>query len=250
MTFVHEHLREKRWVPPWLRYQNLARYQWASQRVLGRRVLEVGCGSGQGTKMLADAGADQVDGFDISQASIEHARQNHANQRLAFHLAAGETLPADQASYDLVVALETIEHVEDADRFLAEIIRVIRPDGQFLCSTPNRAVTNPGTTMTDRPFNPHHVREYARPELRSLLGRYFGSVQLLGQSPYHRAYIRLLGHLGSFLPRVAVRLHQVRKVGSIPWQHLGQHRPAEIGDRWEPEVLVAIGSSPRCGEVV
>jgi SAM-dependent methyltransferase len=244
MTFVHEQLRDQRWVPPWLRYQNLARYEWAAQYVPGRRVLEVGCGSGQGTRLLATAGASHVDGVDISESAIEHARQAHADQHLTFHLASGQQLPVAAASYDVVVALETLEHVDDDDLFLREIVRVIRPDGRFLCSTPNRAVTNPGTAISNPPFNPHHVREYTSVELGSLLRRYFVSVDLLGQTAYRGGYVVLLSRVGRVVPLLAVRLHQCRKLLSIPGQRLDQHRPVEMRDRREPEVLVAVCSSP------
>lgn len=243
-TFVHEHVREGKWVPPWLRMQNVARYEWVSQFASGCRVLEVGCGSGQGTRMVADAGAAEVMGVDVSEASIAHARSNVATDRLTFRTVAGKSLPLPDAAYDMVVSLETIEHVADDDRFLEEIARVLRPDGRFFCSTPNRTVTNPGTRVTDRPFNPNHVREYTRGELQALLWLYFGKVQLLGQSPYGRNYVALLGFVGRILPRAAVRMHQARKLLTMAFDQPDRHRPAEISARWEPEVLVATCRSP------
>jgi ubiquinone/menaquinone biosynthesis C-methylase UbiE len=207
-------------------------------------VLEVGCGSGQGTELLADAGAVKVDGIDISQRSIEHARKTLARDFLSFHMLTGDTLPFEDASYDIVVSLETIEHVVDVDVFLREIVRVLCPGGQFLGSTPNRAVTNPGTCINDRPFNRHHIREYTSPEFESLLASYFGSVRLLGQSAYGGGYLRLLDRIGRVLPRAAVRLHQVRKVACVFFDRLERHGPKPIPSRHQPEVLVALCSSP------
>ena len=78
----------------------------------------------------------------------------------------------------------------------------------------------------------------------SLLGRYFGSVQLLGQSMYGGGYVALLGRIGRLVPMLAVRLHQMRKLASIPVQKLDKHRPLDIHPGLEPEVLVAICSAP------
>jgi 2-polyprenyl-3-methyl-5-hydroxy-6-metoxy-1,4-benzoquinol methylase len=245
MTFVHERLRQGVWVPPWLRLQNLARYQWAGDFVRGRRVLEVGCGSGHGSKMLADAGAAQVIGIDTSQPSIHYAQHTYRADHLSFRLADGETLPVDDASSEVVVTFETIEHVDRDERFLQEIARVLRPDGQLLLSTPNRAVTNPGTSITDRPFNSHHVREYTQAEFQSLLQRHFHVFQPLGQSAYSGRYVGLLGRVGRVLPKAAVRAHQVRKLACTVVPRRGTYWPRESPAGWEPEVLVAVCSIPR-----
>ena len=144
------------------------------------------------------------------------------------------------ASYDLAVSLEAIEHVENDEAFVREARRVLRASGIFLCSTPNRMLTNPGTTVLERPFNRHHVREYRRDELKSLLRRHFDGVEVLSQSSYAAAYERALALVGRFSPWLAARLHQARKVASIPFESRARHRPEPVRAGRVPEVLLAI----------
>lgn len=240
MTYVHEQLREGRWVPPWLRYQNQARYDWAATFVKDRRVAEVGCGGGHGTAILAAGGATHVDGFDLDTVAISNAQSTYGNERLTFHAAPADGIPAEDSSYDVVVSLETIEHVDDDTAYVREIARIVKPDGTLICTTPNRLVTNPGKSIHDQPFNPHHVREYTVDELRECLGRCFANVEMLGQAPYRRSYTRVLGSLGLLLPGAAVKAHQLRKVFGIPWENIQRHQPCTIEPNREPEVLVAV----------
>lgn len=240
MAFVYERVRGGGWVPPWLRHQNLARYQWAAGWVADREVAEIGCGAGDGTRLLRDAGARRVDGFDVSVDAIASARRQHVVQRLRFEVASALALPAADGAYDLVISLEAIEHVDDDAGFVSEVRRVLRRGGHFLCSTPNRALTNPGTRARDRPFNPHHVREYTADELAALLRTRFGSVELLGQSIFSTRYRRALATVGRRRPRLAVRLHQARKLIGMPFETLDRHRPRPVPRGVEPEVLVAI----------
>jgi 2-polyprenyl-3-methyl-5-hydroxy-6-metoxy-1,4-benzoquinol methylase len=240
MTFLHEQQRRGAWIPPWLRHQNATRYEWAATFAPRASVIEIGCGSGYGTRRLLDAGAAQVVGFDLDPASIDAARRAHPDPRLRFDVASATALPVESGAYDLAVSLEAIEHVEDDDAFVREARRVLRPSGIFLCSTPNRELTNPGTTLRDSPFNPHHVREYERDELCELLGRYFSKIELFCQSFYGAAYGRALTMVGRVSPRAAVRLHQARKVAGIPFEGPARHRPAPRGNGRVPEVLLAV----------
>ncbi|HEX3995877.1 MAG TPA: methyltransferase domain-containing protein, partial [Acetobacteraceae bacterium] len=88
-------------------------------------------------------------------------------------------LPVGNASMDVVTSFETIEHFDRQEDFVAEVRRVLRPDGCFIVSTPDRDIyTPPGTTP-----NPFHVHEFDRVEFLDLLHRYFRYVSLIRQRP-------------------------------------------------------------------
>ncbi len=240
MTFVHEQLRDGSWVPPWLRYQNQARYEWAATFGKGLRVAEVGCGGGHGTVQLSAAGATHVDGFDLDAAAIANAQSTYGNDRLAFHVANAEGIPVEDESYDLVVSLETIEHVEDDEAYVREVARIVKSGGTLICTTPNRLLTNPGKSIVDQPFNKHHIREYTVAELRERLSPCFSSIEMLGQATYGAGYSRRLRAVGRMLPPLAVKLHQARKMLGIPWENIERHRPNTLIPQRVPEVLVAV----------
>ena len=143
-------------MPPWVRYQHLERYRWAAKFVAGKRVLDVACGTGYGTALLANAGAAQVDGFDCSPEAVAFAKQTWALPNISFGAAITDRLPVPDGSYDCYVSFETIEHVEDDDALLTEATRVLRPADRSSsplptanCSTPaSRSMTDPSTDST------------------------------------------------------------------------------------------------------
>lgn len=173
-----EALVPERFVPAAMRGQlveaeHLVRYFWAAQLARGRRVLDAGCGTAYGTRMLAEAGAASVVGVDRAASVLDEVRaQCPANVELVD----GDlrALPLDDRSFDLVVCFEVIEHLEDPDAALRELERVVSSDGLVLISSPNRDVYEPG--------NPHHLHEYTPGELREALERYFAHVELRRQA--------------------------------------------------------------------
>ena len=154
-------------------------------------------------------------------------------------------LPFPAHTFDLIVSLETVEHVEDDSAYTAEMQRVLKKDGLLLCSTPNRRVLNPGRTLSDHPFNQFHIREYSPSEFENLLRRYFGQVTLYGQSSYPNVYVAALERLGRRFPMVAVRIHQLRKLLGIAFERRERHLPGPLPFRnAEPEVLIAVANHP------
>jgi SAM-dependent methyltransferase len=135
---------------------HVRRYEWACGLVAGR-ILDVACGSGYGTAMLADRGS--ATGVDRDEEALATARSRTA--RATFVQVELPRLPFGDATFDAVVSFETVEHLEDDVAFLRELGRVVRPGGTVLLSTPNRAVTSPDGP----PPNPFHVREYVLEEL-------------------------------------------------------------------------------------
>jgi O-antigen biosynthesis protein len=210
--------------------------------VAGARVLDGACGTGYGTSLLRRAGAGSVEGVDLSEESIEEARILFGAAGVVFRHADLLDLQFPDESFDAVVSFESIEHVDDDARYVAEMRRVLKRGGVFLCSTPNRTVTNPGTTIDERPYNPYHVREYTAEELRTKLAVEFDRVELLGQMHWPSKYCARLASLARWSKIAAVRVHQTRKLLHSPLDQKSAFMPAAISQGCEPEGLVAICS--------
>lgn len=236
---VIERVSLNAWTPPWLRFQHVARYQWARSFAEAARVLDAACGTGYGSRMLAGAGAASVLGIDLDQATVDAAQRSLATDRLSFACADATQLPVADGSFDLYTSFETIEHIAADERFVAEAARVVRPGGRFLCSTPNRLLTNPRTTIHDQPFNRFHIREYSQPELDALLRRHFREVQWRGQTFFTRRWQAGLERLAGWHRMLGVRCHQIRKLFCLPWEQAHWHSPRSLDSSRQPEYLVA-----------
>jgi 2-polyprenyl-3-methyl-5-hydroxy-6-metoxy-1,4-benzoquinol methylase len=166
----------------WYR-RHLAVYEWIGQRVHGRRVVDLACGEGYGTAVLARTAASVV-GVDANPDAFEHARLKYTAAGVTFERDMIETWTGD---VDCVVFLQTIEHVQDPDAVLARLRDTIGPGGVAYVSTPNVLTLAP--EGAERSGNPWHVREYRPAEYRALCARHFGRVDLLGL--FHARKLRL-----------------------------------------------------------
>ena len=115
--------------------EHVARYRFAAQLARGKRVLDAACGEGYGAAMLRYAGAAAVVGIDNERAVVEHARRRYGLEAVEGDV---RKLPFEDGSFDVVVSFETIEHIPDPQRAIAEFRRVLTDDGRLVISTPNR----------------------------------------------------------------------------------------------------------------
>jgi SAM-dependent methyltransferase len=145
----------------------------------GDRALDLGCGTGDFTAALAQAGARPI-GVEVAQAAVERARARHPE--LDFRLVPIEgPLPLEDSAFDLVWASEVIEHVDDTARWLSEVRRVLAPGGRLLVTTPSHGrlrVALGGVERFSEPLG-DHLHLYTRGSLRSLLEEFgFGDVRV------------------------------------------------------------------------
>ncbi len=155
--------------------EHLARYAFASRLAHGKRVLDIGCGAGYGSAELART-ALAVTGADVSAEAVEFAQAHYGGPTLRFERASAAALPHPDASFDLVVAFEVIEHLEDWQVFLCEARRVLVPSGQFIVSTPNKLYYAESRRLTGP--NPFHVHEFEYGEFREALAELFPHIAL------------------------------------------------------------------------
>jgi SAM-dependent methyltransferase len=172
---------------------HLSRYSFAAQFVGDAAVLDLACGAGYGSAYLMKRGARSVIGGDVSPQAIALANRYYVSTGVEYRQIDATDLPFRDAVFDVVVSLETIEHLDDQERFLREVVRVLRPSGTLVLSTPNRDIVSPGS---DKPLWPFHTREFRTSELGELLAGFFGQVRLWGQTPAER-YTRLRTRLAS-----------------------------------------------------
>ena len=145
-------------------YEHWHRYAAMVPLTAGKRVLDAACGEGYGSFLLAGTAA-AVTGVDVSAEAIAHASQRYSRAKLDFAVGSVTALPLPDASFDLVVSFETIEHLAEQQEMLAEFRRVLASDGVLVISSPNRPVYNEAGGIE----NHYHVRELDRAELAALL---------------------------------------------------------------------------------
>lgn len=162
--------------------EHLRRYELAGSLVADLHVLDAACGAGYGSLMLRDAGAASVTGIDIDAATIDRAKLDYSRDGVTFVQGDVLRLPFPDGLFDAVVSFETIEHIADGAAWIREAARVLKDDGLFIVSTPNRAVTNASLYFEEQPANPHHMFEYRTSELVGELLQEFRIEELYGQS--------------------------------------------------------------------
>ncbi len=152
------------------------RYLLAREFCRGHDVLDVAAGEGYGTALLAQVARSAV-GVEIDEGAVEAARAEFVRPNLRFELGDARALPLPDASVDVAVTFETLEHLAEQDVFLAELRRVLRPGGLLIISTPDRDAYSPAGA----PPNPYHVLELTQSEFKALLGRHFARSAVAGQ---------------------------------------------------------------------
>jgi 2-polyprenyl-3-methyl-5-hydroxy-6-metoxy-1,4-benzoquinol methylase len=169
--------------PYW--YEHCSRYYFAVPYIRSKIVLDIACGNGYGTYIMAKNRARFVIGVDISQEAITTARRNFSDVNMNFKLMdAAKTDFVDKA-FNVVTSFETIEHIPDYIRFLMEIRRLIKDNGVLLISTPNSLIT---IKRNGKPDNPYHAKEFTPDEFYRLLSGYFRFVRLYGQILTNRGW--------------------------------------------------------------
>ena len=149
-------------------YEHWHRYAVAVPVAAGLRVLDAACGEGYGSALLARTAA-HVTGLDVDAQAVAHARERYVRPNLSFEAGSVTAIPLADATVDLVVSFETIEHLVAQREMLAEFRRVLAPRGTLLISSPNRPVYNESGGEP----NHFHVKELDRAELAVLLDPLF-----------------------------------------------------------------------------
>lgn len=145
-------------------------YKKAAEMVRGN-LLEVGCGTGKGLTVFAER-CEHYTAIDKNTKLLQHLSKLYPRFTFIDCFIPPFRGVASNA-FDTVVSLQVIEHIEDDHGFLSEIVRVLKPGGKAILSTPNIRYT--------LSRNPWHVREYTPEQFRELLEQYFpGQVDLKG----------------------------------------------------------------------
>ncbi|MFA7654000.1 MAG: class I SAM-dependent methyltransferase [Candidatus Magasanikbacteria bacterium] len=241
MSIEKERISNGGFVPKWVRREHHARFEFAAQYVQDKIVVDCACGSGVGSKIFALAGAKQVLAYDLSADDVYSAQAGNYLSNLVYAVGEATALPSESGLADVYISLETIEHLVDDAKFLVEVKRVLKPSGVFICSTPNRAVTNPRSQITDKPWNKFHTREYSYEEFENLLKKYFDSVEIFGQNSKSRWRIKASNLIAKiFSTHVAVRFNQILKLPRLIFDSAKSREVKSIQPDKECEYLVAV----------
>ncbi|WP_412022350.1 glycosyltransferase [Burkholderia cepacia] len=208
------------------------RYYLVSELIKGKDVLDIACGEGYGSGLMA-LGARSVIGVDIDSTTVEHASMYYRQPNLRFETGSCAAIPLPDHSVDVVVSFETIEHHDQHEEMMCEISRVLRKNGILIISSPDKY------EYSDKPGfkNSFHVKELYLDEFKSLLSRHFSNVDIYGQR----------AAFGSLIARMDGSVH---KAGRHFWTGTGNGahdvRAAELPR--EPVYFIAVASNGQVPE--
>lgn len=154
------------------------RYLIAQEFIKDRNltVLDIASGEGYGSSMLSKY-ASKVYGVDISEEAINFAKEKYQSKNIDFLTGSCSHIPLSDKSIDVAVSFETIEHHTEHDEMMMEIRRVLKDDGVFIISSPDKK----NFSEISKGLNHFHVKELFSGEFKSLLSKYFLHTQVYGQ---------------------------------------------------------------------
>ena len=209
MTFTGE-----RYVPQLrgqIYYEHLHRYALALSLAADKDVLDIASGEGYGSALLAMV-ARSVVGVDIDESSVMYAGSRYTAMNLSFRAGSATQIPIADASVDLVVSFETIEHLVEHERMFAEFKRVLRPAGRLIISSPNKLIYSDARAYT----NPYHVRELYFHELRDTLKDFFPAVRLFGHRIFAGSAVHPLNEISQATKWLGPSAKPENGISSLP----------------------------------
>jgi ubiquinone/menaquinone biosynthesis C-methylase UbiE len=157
-------------------YDHLVRYRFAGRFLEGKKVADLGSGSGYGSYSLSKV-AREVKALDLSDEAVAHASSHYVEPNLSYQIGDVTRLPFEDGSFDAATSFEVIEHLDDPEKLAVEAKRVVKDDGIFIVSTPDKQ-----TYSNDRnAVNLYHSREMYAPEFKEMLERHFEHVDIYRQ---------------------------------------------------------------------
>lgn len=167
-----------------IKLEHLHRYALALELVKNKVVLDIGCGDGYGSNLIAEH-ANEVFAMDIDKITINHAKASYKKVNLKFVEGDIRSIKFPDRTFDVVVCFETLEHVEEHFIVLSEFKRILKPNGLLIMSTPDK--TN--YSEASNHVNPYHKRELNFAEYNELLTSFFTCNHFLFQFPIVASFI-------------------------------------------------------------
>jgi 2-polyprenyl-3-methyl-5-hydroxy-6-metoxy-1,4-benzoquinol methylase len=190
----------ERWVPGFTDvftdFDHTQRYKWACEFVKGKNVLDIACGSGMGSYLMATEGkASNVTGCDIEKDAIKYASIKFKWDNITFKIHDATTFNENQ-KFDVIVSFETIEHIAETDLYLNVLNKHLHDNGIFIVSTPISPVEK-----DMNPKNPYHVVEWGFKNFQRLISEKFVIKKVFVQLHDAKAYSFLEMKLNRFFPK-------------------------------------------------
>jgi ubiquinone/menaquinone biosynthesis C-methylase UbiE len=157
--------------------EHLHRYALVLDLAKGKQILDIACGEGYGSSLLAEH-ATSVTAVDIDADTISKAKKKYKKNNLNFIVGAADAIPLEDHIFDYVISFETLEHLENHEGMFQEIKRVLKPEGILVISTPDKKKYSDETGYN----NPYHVKELYKTDFSSLLNKHFNHHSLFYQN--------------------------------------------------------------------
>ena len=165
------------------------RYAFAKRYAANKKVLDLACGEGYGSRHMSDV-AEMVTGIEIDKDVVKHASTVYKKDNLNYVNGSILDVPIEgHAKFDVITCFEALEHIVEHDELLSEVKRLLKPDGLFLVSTPNKPVYSENGLSQ----NPYHLKELEFDEFEALMRQHFKFVKFFGQKSYATSKIAKLG---------------------------------------------------------
>lgn len=212
MKFTGERLvREEAILRP-SRIENLARFEYFRNIVSGSRILDLGCGVGEGSNYLSLHNNWHIHGVDLSFSAIKSGDNLRTNSRIDFSCMDVTNLAFPDDTFDAIISVEVIEHIEDINSYIHEAYRVLKKGGIFYVTTPNKLISSP----TPKSLWPDHVIEYTSKDLEEKILSVFDKLDLLGEyiPVYENNFFRQMMHF--LAPAVKPILPKWLRIRALP----------------------------------
>lgn len=157
------------------------RYYWAGQYCADKDVVELACGTGQGLGYLKGI-AKTMEGADYSEPILSIARK-HYSDRVTLRQFDAQDMPYEDQSKDVLILFEAIYYLPDAEKFVKECTRVLRPGGRVLIATANK-------DLFDFNPSPYSHKYFGVVELNGLFGKFGFQTEFFADAPVAKVSLR------------------------------------------------------------